>query len=62
VKRSGINEIMAQADAMIRHHGFALPPFAYWTPAQFKANQSRAANVAWQICNAVAVCVMPRSC
>ena len=45
MKRSRINEIMAEADAMIRHHGFALPPFAYWTPDQFKANADRARNV-----------------
>jgi D-lyxose ketol-isomerase len=37
MKRSRINAIMAEADAMIRHYGFVLPPFAYWTPDQFKA-------------------------
>ena len=37
MKRSRINEIMAQADEMIRSHGFTLPPFAYWSPAVFKA-------------------------
>jgi D-lyxose ketol-isomerase len=37
MKRSRINEIMAEADAMIRGHGFVLPPFAYWSPAEFKA-------------------------
>ena len=35
MKRSRINEIMTEADAMIRSHGFALPPFAYWTPDEF---------------------------
>ncbi|MBQ1202636.1 MAG: D-lyxose/D-mannose family sugar isomerase, partial [Loktanella sp.] len=37
MKRSRINDIMAEADQMIRSHGFALPPFAYWSPDQFKA-------------------------
>lgn len=38
MKRSRINAIMAEAEDMIRRHGFFLPPFAYWTPAEFKAN------------------------
>jgi D-lyxose ketol-isomerase len=37
MKRSEINAIMAQADQMIRAHGFALPPFAYWSPEAFAA-------------------------
>ena len=37
MKRSRINRIMAEADAMIRRHGFVLPPFAYWSPEEFKA-------------------------
>ncbi|MBT9244985.1 D-lyxose/D-mannose family sugar isomerase [Gemmobacter fulvus] len=37
MKRSRINEIMQAADEMIRHYGFVLPPFAYWTPEQFRA-------------------------
>jgi D-lyxose ketol-isomerase len=45
MKRSRINDIMAEADEMIRSHGFSLPPFAYWTPEAFKANAERAANV-----------------
>jgi hypothetical protein len=45
MKRSRINTIMAEADDMIRRHGFTLPPFAYWTPDAFKANAARAANV-----------------
>lgn len=38
MKRSTINDIMASADEMIRHHGFVLPPFAYWSPDEFKSN------------------------
>lgn len=37
MKRSRINDIMAAADDLIRHHGFTLPPFAYWTPGDFRA-------------------------
>ena len=37
MKRSTINAIMAEADEMIRSHGFTLPPFAYWVPEDFKA-------------------------
>lgn len=38
MKRSRINEIMAAADEMIRRHGFVLPPFAYWSPEEFRQN------------------------
>lgn len=37
MKRSRINHIMQEADEMIRRYGFVLPPFAYWSPAAFKA-------------------------
>ena len=36
MKRSEINTIMAQADAFIGSFGFKLPPFAYWSPADFR--------------------------
>lgn len=45
MKRSRINEIMAEADEMIRSYGFVLPPFARWTPEQFKARASEAQAV-----------------
>ena len=45
MKRSRINEIMASADEMIRQYGFVLPPFAYWTPEEFKANATAARRV-----------------
>lgn len=45
MKRSRINDIMAEADEMIRAHGFTLPPFAYWTPEEFQAKQAIATNV-----------------
>lgn len=54
MKRSRINEIMAAADEMIRHHGFTLPPFAYWSPDEFRANRDIAsrlidARMGWDI-------------
>ncbi len=45
MKRSHINEILAEADEMIRRFGFVLPPFAYWTPEEFKANAASARHV-----------------
>ncbi|MFZ3583030.1 D-lyxose/D-mannose family sugar isomerase [Loktanella sp. DJP18] len=45
MKRSRINDIMAEADAMIRSHGFTLPPWAYWSPDDFKARKDEAAEV-----------------
>lgn len=45
MKRSRINQIMQAADEMIRHYGFVLPPFAYWTPDTFRANTGHAARV-----------------
>ncbi|MFW8595056.1 D-lyxose/D-mannose family sugar isomerase [Cribrihabitans neustonicus] len=45
MKRSKINEILQAADEMIRGHGFALPPFAYWTPDEFRTRASEASHV-----------------
>jgi D-lyxose ketol-isomerase len=45
MKRSRINDIMAEAEHMIRHYGFVLPPFAQWTPDEFKARKDAARNV-----------------
>jgi D-lyxose ketol-isomerase len=42
MKRSTINTIMAEADDFIRSFGFVLPPFAYWTPDQMRANRDSA--------------------
>ena len=35
MKRSEINAIMSEADQFIRQRGFYLPPFAYWSPADW---------------------------
>lgn len=45
MKRSRINEIIAQADDMMRSFGFVMPPFAYWSPDEFKAHKDIAKNV-----------------
>jgi D-lyxose ketol-isomerase len=45
MKRSRINDIMAEADEMIRRYGFVLPPFAYWTPEAFAGRKDVARNV-----------------
>lgn len=45
MKRSQINEIMTEADGFMRSFGFALPPFAYWSPEEIKANVGRAKAV-----------------
>ena len=53
MKRSTINRIMAQADEMIRRHGFVLPPFAYWSPEAFAARTDAArivtSRMGWDI-------------
>jgi len=37
MKRSAVNEILAESDAFIRSHGYVMPPFAYWSPEQLRA-------------------------
>lgn len=37
MKRSEINAIMRRADEFIRSRGFYLPPFAYWSPDDWRA-------------------------
>jgi len=45
MKRSEINAIMREADQFIRQHGFYLPPFAYWTPAEWKTKGEEAREI-----------------
>ncbi|WP_225030394.1 D-lyxose/D-mannose family sugar isomerase [Xinfangfangia pollutisoli] len=45
MKRSRINAIMAEAAEMIAHYGFALPPFAAWSPDTFRARRAQAERV-----------------
>lgn len=37
MKRSRINAIMQEAADLIARHGFVLPPFAHWSPDDFRA-------------------------
>ena len=37
MKRSHVNEIIAESDAFIRSFGYVMPPFAYWSPDEMKA-------------------------
>ncbi len=39
MKRSAINEIMAEAEAFIRSFGFVLPPFSRWSPEEMQARR-----------------------
>ena len=45
MKRSRINDIIADAADLIARHGVALPPFAWWNPAEFAARAGDAAHV-----------------
>jgi hypothetical protein len=45
MKRSRINAIMDEAAELIRSYGFVLPPFADWTPDDFRARRDTAGNV-----------------
>lgn len=54
IKRSRVNQIMREADEFIRSFGYILPPFAYWSPAEFKLRKDEAkaiidANLGWDI-------------
>jgi len=45
VKRSQINQIMAEADDLIRSFGFTLPPFAHLSPEEMRARAHTARAV-----------------
>lgn len=45
MKRSEINEIMAEGDKFIRSFGYVLPPFAYWSPQDMKDRRAEIDNV-----------------
>lgn len=54
MKRSAINTIMREADEFIRSFGFRLPPFAYWSEADFRkagadASAITANHLGWDI-------------
>ncbi len=45
MKRSEINAIMRDADTFIRSCGFRLPPFAAWTPEEFRRHRADAGGI-----------------
>lgn len=54
MKRSEINRILREAMAFIEKHRFALPPFAYWTPEDWRkagpeADEIRDNLLGWDI-------------
>ncbi|MDL1898486.1 D-lyxose/D-mannose family sugar isomerase [Anaerolineae bacterium CFX7] len=46
MKRSEINAILRQGDAFFKQHQFHLPPFAYWTPDEWRARGPEANEIA----------------
>jgi D-lyxose ketol-isomerase len=54
IKRSDVNRIMSEADKFIRSFGYIMPPFAYWSPKEFKERKAEAKmiierNCGWDI-------------
>ena len=54
MKRSEINRNIAEAAAFFRKNGFTLPPYAAWTPQQWRqygsqADALRAAQLGWDV-------------
>jgi D-lyxose ketol-isomerase len=45
MKRSEINDIIRETDKFIRARGFYLPPFAYWTPADWATKGEEAREI-----------------
>lgn len=45
MKRSRVNDIIREADAFIRSHGYILPPFAYHDPSTMAARRSELAGI-----------------
>jgi D-lyxose ketol-isomerase len=53
MKRSGVNRLVEHADDFIRSFGFVLPPFANWSPDEFRrkatATRIAEARMGWDI-------------
>ena len=54
IKRSEVNRIMREADEFIRSFRYILPPFAFWSPAEFRSRKGQAgaiieAGLGWDI-------------
>ena len=46
MKRSQINACIREADAIVKKHHFYLPPFAYWTPDEWRSKGPEAQEIA----------------
>jgi len=46
MKRSEINQIIREGEAFVRQHDFALPPFAHWSPEDWKTKGPEAREIA----------------
>ncbi len=54
MKRSEINAAIERAKAVLRDHDFHLPPFAFWTPDEWRAkgpecDEIRACKLGWDV-------------
>lgn len=52
MKRSEVNEILAEGAAFMASHGFKLPPFAFWGPERMRQEDAadlRARGLGWDI-------------
>jgi D-lyxose ketol-isomerase len=54
IKRSEVNRVMREADEFIRSFKYVLPPFAFWSPAEFRDRKDQAltiieSNLGWDI-------------
>ena len=45
MKRSIINNIILEADEFIKHNGYKLPPFAYFSPTEFVKYKTKCQNI-----------------
>lgn len=45
MRRSQVNQIIAEADDFIRSFGFILPPFAYWSPSELIKRKADIAGI-----------------
>jgi D-lyxose ketol-isomerase len=54
MKRSQVNHVVADAKRLFGEHGFRLPPFAFWTPEQWRgkgheADEIRTTGLGWDV-------------
>lgn len=45
MRRSEINQIIRKADAFLNEHRFVLPPFAYWSPVDWRSKGSEVSEI-----------------